>query len=287
MILKRGRNRYYTSADDDDFVQAGLKNQVSVTKKYKFERKNFFVRLFDFLLYYVIAAPVLTIYFFFTLGAIKVKGKKNLKKLRKTGYVAYGNHTQSFDPFLFAIKCVFPRRVHVLVNRAAITIPVARIFTKSLGAIPLADTVSGLKNMNNYMQKVLINKKQCIVIYPEAHLWPYCEFVRNFRASSFKFAANAGVPALPYCITYTKRTRGFGKFKKEIKPKLTINILSPVFPDDKLGAKENTIVMAQKCEEQIRKTIAEANSYGYYNYEQVSEEALEKMKKNRKKKKQG
>ena len=278
MTLKKGRNRFYTDPDNDDFLQAGHKNQVSVTKDYKFERKNVFVRLFDFLLYYIIIAPVMTIAFFFMHGFIKVKGKKNLKKIKKSGFLAYGNHTQTYDPFLFAIKCAFPKHVHVLVNRAAITIPVARTLTKSLGAIPLADTVSGLKNMTNYMTKILVEKKQCIIIYPEAHLWTYYNGLRNFRPSAFKFAVLSNVPALPFCITYKKRTRGFGKFKKEIKPKLTIHILEPVFPDNNLSMKENCKVMAKNAEMQIRKTIAGEDSYGYYNYEQVSEEKLEKLK---------
>ena len=66
------------------------------------------------------------------------------------------------------------------------------------------------------------------MIYPEAHIWPYCDFVRDFSDVSFAYPVRLGAPVFTSTVTYSKKR--FGK-----TPRVTVYVDGPFFPDGELG----------------------------------------------------
>ena len=95
--------------------------------------------------------------------------------------------------------------------------------TPSLGALPLPDDIDATKNfMRAIEQKVKEDK--CIMIYPEAHIWPYYTDIRPFRNMSFRYPVKS--KAMAFCLTNTYQKRRFSK-----RPKLVTYIDGPFYAD--------------------------------------------------------
>ena len=63
-----------------------------------------------------------------------------------------------------------------------------------------------------------------MVIYPEAHIWPYYTKIRNFPDTSFAYPAKSGTPV--YCFTNTYHKRRF-----RAQPRIVTYIDGPFYPD--------------------------------------------------------
>jgi len=276
MVLKDGRNRYYTDPHHDDFMVTPIQNFSKIDGEYKYIRKNIFARFFDWFIYYCLAVPYFKLHFLFR--GIKVVGRENVKKIKKQGYFIYSNHTQMLDAFLTAGFVAFPKRMMCVSHKTAVSIGVGKVFTKALGAIPVAETIQGIKHMNEAMKYYVGEKKRAMVIYPEAHMWSYFTSVREFPSASFKFAVTVNAPILPVAVTYKQRFRGIGKYKKERKPQIIINIGEPKFPDESLTAKDNANMLRDYTYNYMKQKCENEDNYAYYNYIQVTEEELEKLK---------
>jgi hypothetical protein len=61
------------------------------------------------------------------------------------------------------------------------------------GALPLPSTIEGMGKMMEAMEKRNV-QGHVICIYPEAHIWPYCTWIRNFKSTSFRYPAQMGSP---------------------------------------------------------------------------------------------
>ena len=114
----------------------------------------------------------------------------------------------------------------------------------SLGAIPLPDTREAYRNFNACING-RIEKKHAVVIYPEAHIWPYYTKIRPFPDGSFGYPCKDGTPVFCFVNTYQKR-------KNRKKPRMTTYIDGPFYPDMSLSLKERrkTLrdeVYAQMC----------------------------------------
>lgn len=93
--------------------------------------------------------------------------------------------------------------------------------------------------------KTKIEQKASIIIYPEAHIWPYYTKIRDFKSVSFSYPVKLDVPS--FCITNT--------YQKTNQNKLQIisYIDGPFFPNKSLNYKE-----AQKdLRDRIYKTMCE------------------------------
>ena len=278
MTFEKGKNRYFTDPENDDFQVTKVKKMKNVNGEYKYIRKNIFLKIFDFFLYYLVAVPCLKFYSKYILR-VKVKGKKNLKPIKKQGFIMYGNHTQNLDPFFLATLVLFPKRVHVVTSPIAVSVPFARFITRSLGAVPVASTLSGIKKMGSAVSYILKTKKRVLVVYPEAHMWSYFTGIREFKSASFKFATANNVPAVPFAVTYKKRTRGFGKNKRVVKPQILISIGKPIFKNPNLTDRDNAEVLARECQRFVKDECMRNSNFEYYNYMKVSSTELEEIKK--------
>lgn len=205
-----------------------------VTEKYKYFPQgvifNFMNRLLRMAVYIVF--PIYNRIF---LG-VKVKGRKNLRKLRSAGAVTVCNHVNVLDSVLVACHSN-RRKICYPTLTSNFRIPVVRRLIRWLGAVPIPEDKQNFKRMKLALEQNL--KKGGIVhFFPETVMHPYYEGMRGFRRGAFLLAYNCNVPVLPYVITY-RRPRGLYRLYKS-KPCLTLHILEPVYPDTAENRRDET-----------------------------------------------
>lgn len=156
----------------------------------------------------------------------KVINRKTLMKARGSGYFLVGNHTNAMaDPFIPSL--IDPlNSVFVIVHPNNVSMPVLGKITPILGAIPLPDTRTATRKFFDRIFDV-VNKGKCIMIYPEAHIWPFYTGIRHFKSASFGYAVKAGKPV--YCFTNTYQARKFRKI-----PRIVTYVDGPFFSDSTL-----------------------------------------------------
>ena len=125
---------------------------------------------------------------------------------------------------------------------------------KSLGYLPIPDDIDNLKKLKEAIFK-LVNKKEIILIYPEAHIWPYYTKIRNFKDVSFIYPAESNKPILPAVTIW----RG----KEGKKPKQTIVFCKPIYPDPSLTPLENKKMLHDQC---LLEMIDASNRYKQVEY---------------------
>ena len=216
--MKKEKVRYYQSFSDD-FEQSANQN-FSLAEDYKWVRTDLLSKILSFIIY-TLALIFSSVYCKFFLH-MKIIGKKNLKGVQ-SGFYIYGNHTQPVGDVFIPALCVFPKRIYTVVSTANYGIPVIGKILPFLGALPIAESVSGLKNLTSAMQYRL-NRGNPIVVYPEAHVWEYYTKIRPFPDTSFKFPVKFKVPAFAMTVTYKK-----SKIFK--KPIMEVFLDGPFYPE--------------------------------------------------------
>ncbi len=274
MILKtKKKNKkiyYYTDELNDDFGNIKLckKDINNILDNYDYTRGSKFNRFWCDVLYYVVAKFILVIGLL--LSRNKTKNKKNAKEFEKyckenhKGGFIYGNHVNNSD--------AFRNQALILKNRAGMIglpntlgIKGLRGITKALGYLPLPN------NPKQYMRflkslKIINSRGEHVIIYPEAHIWPFYTKIRPFIDSSFGYPVKFNAPCLPI-ITVFKKSKIFKKPKK-------VSIVGKmVLPRNDLNDLENKKYLRDEIYNQMVE-LAKENNYEYIEYKKVNEEDL-------------
>ena len=225
---------YYGDELNDEFSEARI-TPIKIDGNYVYDRTKGFDGFKRFLIYRVVATPLAFLYTKLVLHQSTRNGKL-LKPYRKTGYFMYGNHTSNYGDPLMPNVFAFPKDVYFVVHPNNVSMPVLGKLNQYMGAMPLPDDLTAAKNFRACMEKQ-ISRGNCVVIYPEAHIWPYYTKIRPFPDASFGYAVRLGAPV--FCFTNTYQARRFlGKQLK--RPKIVTYIDGPFFPDESLGRSEKT-----------------------------------------------
>lgn len=199
-------------------------------RRIDFEHDDFintpwYYKLFSFWLYWLFAAPILLVIKIFFLR-VKVRGKDNYKKIKKSGAVIVCNHVHPMDSPMIAMS-IIPSRMKIASMEQNFYTPVVGMLVKGLGALPLPKDLRYMKNALDTFSNLARQGKK-VLIFPEGHLIKRCQTLRDFKTGAFRIALSAGVPIIPMCYTYPK---GKG---------LTLNILPPIYPKPGEDHKELT-----------------------------------------------
>ncbi|MBQ8849439.1 MAG: hypothetical protein IJ011_03785 [Clostridia bacterium] len=215
---------YYSDECNDEFSVAEI-TAKKIDGSYEYYREKPWQRLARFFAYRMIAIPIAYIYPKLVFHH-KVINREVLKPFLKEGYFIYGNHTQdiadAFIPNVLSVR----KDNYVIVHPNNVSMPVLGRITPYLGAIPLPDDREAYVNFVNTIEK-RIEEKKGIIIYPEAHIWPYYTKIRPFPDTSFHYPVKYGTPV--FCFTNTYQKRRFGK-----KPRIVTYIDGPFYPDTSL-----------------------------------------------------
>lgn len=231
---------YYTDERNDEFSSAQITPKV-IDENYAYIKPEPWWSIGRFIAYRLIAMPIAFIYCKLALHS-SFRGQRALKQA-KGGCFVYGNHTQQVgDPFIPNLA-LFPKSVYMIVHPNNVSMPVLGRFTPVLGALPLPSNLKAMRNFKAAIEK-RIRQGHFIMVYPEAHIWPYYTGIRNFPATSMKYPVELNVPS--FVLTTTYRKRRFGK-----KPKAITYLDGPFYPDQTLSPKAR----AQALRDQIYETM--------------------------------
>lgn len=257
-MVKEKKVIYYNDELNDDFANNNINTKSVKTDHNYYPFKNVFFKSFAFIFRYTFAIPVLVFLNVFVFN-VKIVNKKALKNLKNKGYFVYSNHVLPFDPIIPPVM-FNPSKFMVIVSGIdAFSIhPFVTFLIKSLGAIPVPRTVEMYKNMNNSI-KTHINKKHRVLIYPEAHIWPYYNKIRNFPETSFHFPVNLNSPIVVMTTTFKER-----KFIK--KPQPVIYIDGPIYPNLSLDKKERIQDLRNKCFDVMTMRSNTSENFEYIKY---------------------
>ena len=213
--MKHNKKFYYNSENDEVL---NFKNKpIKIDGNYEYIIRNPLKKFLSWLTYYFIAVPFAFVTFKL-IKRIKFHNKNILKPYKNSGFFIYANHTNQFcDGFCPGLVC-FPQKAHIIINSANLTTPIVGKFVKMWGGLPLPNTIEATKNFYHAIED--ISKKNPIIIYPEAHLWPYYTKIRNFPSSSFKYPIKFNKPTFTFTTVYKKRNHSK-------KPKIEIYIDGP------------------------------------------------------------
>ena len=213
---------YYTDPLNDDFSGVGERPKVEIGGNYPYIRKNIFYKIAAFIVYRVFVTPFA--YFFCKLKfRIKIEGREKLKPFKKDGFYMYGNHTQIPGDGFIPNIITFPQKTHIIVSPDNVALRGTRTLMMMLGAMP---TPTNLKGFGAFEKAIAqrIKEKCAIVVYPEAHIWPYYTGIRPFVSTSFRYPAKDGKVAFAFTVTYHSSKKG--------KPRIVVYIDGPFYSDE-------------------------------------------------------
>ena len=245
----------YFESFEQDFVFSN-DQYYKIPHNFKWVHTNLFYRLVSSILYRV--AEALIVVTFPIVYGMRCCNKKVLKKVKDSGYFIYANHTQPFADVFMPSFVQKKKRVYVVAGRANLGVPVMGKLLPSLGAITVP---AEIERMPLFLEAISyhIKRNKAVAIYPEAHVWPYATLIRPFPVTSFRFPVKENVPVFAFTTTYQKR-----KFFK--KPKITVYVDGPFYPDKKKKKKERQKDLHDKVLSAM-KQCSKNSTFTYIDYQ--------------------
>lgn len=218
-------------------IPSNTHNAVTVDENYDFEQRGFFKKIAQFLIGLLtrLGGPILN----WILFGVRFKGRKNLKALKKTGFIGVSNHVLFLDNLLIRQAIYFTgKRLFITVAPHNCKRGIGGAMMRAGGIVPIPlDHPNALKQFNKKVHSEL-SKGNCIHFYPEQSLWFQYSKPRPLLKGAFTYAAKENVPVVPMFLTF-KETHGLRKLISHYK-RVTVNILEPIFPDPDKTRGENT-----------------------------------------------
>lgn len=253
---------YYRDGRNDDFFNDHLK-ELPLPEDYRYIKKNPVWHLVSFLIYYIVAIPVLGLIDKVHYG-VRFHGKSKLWRMRG-GFFIYANHTQELHDAYAPCWASFPRKNYTLVNRAAISVAPLAALVELLGGVPMPDGPKHFKSFYETLEKLY--KKGCsITIYPERHIWPWYTGIRDFPATSFAYPVYYNAPVFAMATTYRAR-----KILKKRRPLIDVTIGGPFYPDKTLPEKEARQRLRDQVYDFLSSEAYKPGNTAWYEYRKVDE----------------
>ena len=252
-MKKTDRIRYYSSFSDDfEFTR---NQDMRLPDGYKRVRHDLPYRILSFLTY----GTALALSWIYLVFFLHVR-YKNRPRIRSGAFI-YCNHTQPVGDVFIPAYAAFPRRIYTVVSTANYAIPVIGKLLPYLGAIP---TPSGIRDTADFTGALAerVNEGCPVVIFPEAHVWEYCSFIRDFPETSFRYPVKLGAPV--YALTTTYKPRRFGR-----KPKAEVSVDGPFFAPDEGTDREKSVFLRDKVLGTMKKRAEGGASHISYIHKSI------------------
>ena len=224
---------YYRSFQDD--VVESSNQQFTLPDDYQWVREDRRYKVFSTVLHGLarVFAPIYCRCFLH----MKIDNRELLDACSR-GFCLYANHTQPIGDAVLPVWVNRSRRIDVIVSPANMGIPVIGKALPYLGALPATGRLQDLRQLNHAIHRKLENG-HCLVIYPEAHVWPYYTGIRPFPSVSFVYPVRENTPV--YCMTTTYQHRRRGS-----KPRATVFLDGPFYPETEGTLSERAEKLRQK-----------------------------------------
>lgn len=254
---KKRRTIYYKNMLEDDFAGMAIR-RAEIGADFPYIRESWIWRTYSWLLYYLVAIPIVFCISKLYLG-MRFENRKALRALSSGGYFLYCNHTHWLDVFIIPLAA-FPKRVYTVAGADAVSIRGLRHLVMLLGCLPIPTKLTALPRYREVIRRRFI-EGGCIAVFPEAHIWPYYTGIRPFRDTSFTYPAQLDAPVAAATVTYRKR-RGLFRFCR--KPGMTVQIGAPIYGEG--GAREKKAFLRDQVYAYMCKTASEGENIAYIRY---------------------
>lgn len=253
---------YYHSFDEDIIKNAGQDYKLPPNYQWINHGKLHNV---IFRILYAVVKLIAYIYCRFFIH-LQFVGRGTLEEYKGKGCFVYANHTQTFGDVIIPSIAAHKHRVAIIVSPANLGIPVIGKLLPGLGALPIPDNK---ERMNDFIDalKTLIQKGYCIIIYPEAHVWPYYTDIRPFTTSSFHYPVELKAPA--FCMTMTYQKHGNGR------PRSTCYIDKCTISDTESLSKRKHICALHNAVYSTMKARSSKSNYQYCEYIKIEKEEIQ------------
>ena len=257
--------RTYRYKDEiaDDFAGTNIKTKPT-PPDWKYVHRNPVWLFFEFIVYRLIVQPFAYVASKVRYGT-RIRNKKVLKAAKGKGIFIYGNHALVSGDAFHQSMAAYPRKGFVLTNPDATSLPMLRNFVAMLGAMPLPEGVTGYRNFLAAMKHRIATKK-AVVIFPEAHIWPYYTKVRPFKSDSFLYPVTVAEGKAPVFAMTTV----FKKRRVRTLPKCIVYLDGPFFADTSLPVAEARQKLRDEVYEKMCERVKESD-YDRVTY--IKEEA--------------
>lgn len=219
---------FYTDELNDEFSTAEIKTK-KIDAAYAYERPKLLWCVGHFFWYNIVAKPLAKLFLRCKFHH-KIVNRDCIKEHEKDGYFLYGNHTNAIADALIPTMVSGKKDAYVVVHPNNVSMPILGRITPYLGALPLPDDMEATKNFMRVLKK-RAKENQCIMIYPEAHIWPYYTKIRPFVDTSFRYPVQEKKAV--YCFTNT-----YQKWKKSKTPQIVTYVDGPFYADENRSVKE-------------------------------------------------
>ena len=224
--MRKRKIIFYTDERNDEFSRAQITPRT-VDASYVYDHDSVWKRFTHFFWYRIVATPIAFLYTKLVFGH-RVVNRDLLRTYAGEGCFLYGNHTQdiadAFIPNLLRIST----ETSVIVHPNNVSMPILGRITPSLGALPLPDDMGAYRHFLEAIERRIRAGNQ-IVIYPEAHIWPYYTDIRDFSDKSFSYPARLCTPVFCFTNVYKRGVLG---------ARIITYIDGPFYPDKSLSLPE-------------------------------------------------
>lgn len=252
---------YYKDELNDEFAGDHIKAR-KIDGSYRYIRESIPGKCAHFFWYRIVAIPLARVYMRMHFKH-RIVHADVLKGARKSGYFMYGNHTHPLGDAVIPTLVNRPVDVATIVHPNNVSMPWLGKITPYLGALPLPDDKEAMKHFLEALDHIYAEKK-CIMIYPEAHIWPYYTKIRPFKDTAFRYPVQAHAPV--FCLTNT-----YQQGRKDGVPQIVTYVDGPFYANEALPAKDQKKMLR----DQVYRTMCERaknNTVELIRYERKRDE---------------
>ncbi len=240
--MKSERIIYYENELTDEFSEQVLEPHY-IGDGYEYCRDGSWKRFTHVFWYRVIATPLAFLYTRSVLGQ-RIVNAEVMEPYLDEGFFMFGNHTQSIGDALMPHMIWARKEKYTVVHPSNLSAHVVGPITPSLGALPLPSTRVAQRNFCAAIER-RIREGAAVVIYPEAHIWPWYNRIRDFSDSSFYYPVKLDVPSFCFTNVYMRR-RG------REKPRIVTYVDGPFLPDGRLPYRDRRRDLCERIKEKMR-----------------------------------
>lgn len=197
---------YYSDALKDEFSGVGERRKMTIDENFRYLHPNVLWQAARFFVYRIAVTPAAFLYSYLHLH-LRIVGRRKLRTCRRRGFFIYGNHTQIPGDGFMPNVLTFPQDLYLIVNPDNIAAPGTKNLMMMLGTLPIPTEFSGFRPFGQALRHHLEHGR-AIMVYPEAHIWPFYTGIRPFTGVSFRYPVQYDVPSFAFTVTYRRTKLG-------------------------------------------------------------------------------
>ena len=172
----------------------------------------------------------------------------------------YSNHVLSFDPVVLPVMSQPGKATVIIAGHELFSINgFVTWLVRHFYAIPVPNMDIEMTENFKKCLSYHVKKGHRVLIYPEAHIWPYYNGIRNFRTASFRYPVDDEAPIVVATTTFKKR-------KGNRKPKPIIYLDGPFYPNTELSYHDRINDLRNRAYETMKWRAGQEGNYAYIEY---------------------